>query len=86
MASQAMPDAQQQLSFEQGLKQLEGIVERLESGDLSLEESLQLFEKGMKLSQGCRAMLEEAETKVEVLMKKGRERKAEPFVVDETRG
>lgn len=81
-----MSSEQQQFSFEEGLKKLEGIVERLESGDLSLEQSLKLFEEGMDLSQGCRTMLEAAETKVEILVKKGRNRKAEPFKLDETVG
>ena len=83
MASKRMPDEKQQPSFEQGLAKLEGIVEQLESGDLSLEESLQLFEKGMKLSHACREQLEAAETKVEILTKKGKERKAEPLELDD---
>jgi exodeoxyribonuclease VII small subunit len=55
--------------FESNLKQLEEIVGKLESGDLTLDQSLQLFEEGVKISRCCNAMLEEAERKVEVLMK-----------------
>jgi exodeoxyribonuclease VII small subunit len=59
------------LSFEAGLERLEQIVKNLENGDMPLEKSLELFEEGMKLSGVCRAQLEEAENKVELLVKKG---------------
>jgi exodeoxyribonuclease VII small subunit len=55
--------------FESNLKQLEEIVGKLEGGDLTLDQSLQLFEEGVKVSRHCNAMLEEAERKVEVLIK-----------------
>jgi exodeoxyribonuclease VII small subunit len=58
------------LSFEAGLQQLETIVKEMESGELPLERALELFERGMKLSDACRKQLEEAETRVEVLMKR----------------
>ncbi len=78
-----MPDDQQQSSFEEGLKKLDGIVEKLESGDLQLVESLQLFEEGVLLSQNCRKQLEAAETKVEALIKKDGKRELEPFQIDD---
>lgn len=56
-------------SFEASLKQLEQIVEKLEKGDLSLEESIRLFEEGTALSNTCKADLESAEGKVQVLIK-----------------
>lgn len=56
-------------SFETSLAELEIIVGRLESGDLPLEESLELFEKGIKLSRECRTRLTNAERRIEVLMK-----------------
>ena len=56
-------------TFEESLKQLETIVGRLERGDLPLEESIQLFEEGMKLSTACKDQLENAEGKVQVLMR-----------------
>ena len=65
--------------FEDCLQQLEKIVEQLERGDLSLEESLKLFEQGVSLSNSCRQELEAAEGKVEILMKQGNKMQAEPF-------
>jgi exodeoxyribonuclease VII small subunit len=67
------------LSFETGLQHLEGIVKEMESGDLPLERALELFEKGMKLSEACRKQLEEAETRVEALIKRAGEVTPEPF-------
>lgn len=66
-------------AFEEALKQLEEIVQRLEKGDLALEESLRLYEQGIQLSRLCHARLEEAEGRIEVLLKDAR---GEP-VVDE---
>ncbi len=66
-------------SFETSLQELEAIVKELESGDLPLQRSLELFEKGMKLSETCRKQLEEAETRVEILVRKGDKVTAEPF-------
>ena len=54
--------------FEEHLKALESVVERLEQGDLSLEESVRLFEEGMKLSDTCKKELEEAEGKIQLLV------------------
>jgi exodeoxyribonuclease VII small subunit len=70
------------VSFETGLQQLEGIVKEMESGDLPLERALELFEKGMKLREMCRKQLEEAETRVEVLIKRAGEVAPEPFSLD----
>ena len=67
------------LSFETGLQQLEAIVKEMESGELPLERALELFERGMKLSDACRKQLEEAETRVEVLMKRAGEVHPEPL-------
>ncbi len=55
-------------TFEGALSQLESIVARLENGDLPLEESLKLFEEGIKLSRFCNQKLNEARKKVEVLL------------------
>lgn len=65
--------------FEDCLQQLEKIVEQLERGDLPLEESLKLFEEGMRLSGFCRKELESAEGKVEILLKQNGKLQAEPF-------
>lgn len=55
--------------FEDALKKLEKIVSRLEEGNISLEESLKLFEEGIRLSRFCNQRLEEAERRVEILLK-----------------
>jgi len=57
-------------TFEESLKGLESIVAQLERGDLPLEESIRLFEEGVRLSAECRKQLEEAEGKVEILVKR----------------
>ena len=59
-------------AFEEALKQLEEIVQRLEKGDLALEDSLRLYEQGIRLSRLCHARLEEAEGRIEVLLKDAR--------------
>ena len=56
-------------TFEASLAQLETVVRQLEAGDLPLEESLKLFEKGVALSRECRERLSEAERRIEILMK-----------------
>lgn len=66
-------------AFEAGLEELEKIVRELEKGDLPLEQSLALFENGMRLSAECKRQLESAETRVEVLMRKGSNMTAVPF-------
>jgi len=66
--------------FEQSLGELEGVVKQLESADLPLEKALELFERGMQLSEMCRKQLTDAETRVEILMKKGDDVEAEPFL------
>ncbi len=57
------------VKFEETLKRLEGIVERLEAGKLSLEESLEQFEEGIKLARTLAKKLAEAEKKVQILLK-----------------
>ena len=57
-------------SFEEALKQLEAIVARLESGEAKLEESIRLFEEGMRLSGICQKRLDEADKKIETLLRK----------------
>lgn len=67
-------------SFEESLKQLETIIAKLERGDLPLEESVRLFEEGVKLSNACKGDLETAEGKIEILLKqKDGSRKPETF-------
>lgn len=71
-------------SFEASLEELERIVKELEKGDLPLEQSLTLFESGMRLSAECKRQLEEAESRVEILMKRGSEMVAVPFNPEKT--
>ena len=70
--------------FETGMRDLELIVERLEQGDLPLEESLAAFERGIMLTRACQISLKEAEQKVEILMKKAGESAPEPFEPEDT--
>ena len=56
-------------SFEESLKQLEAIIAKLEKGDLPLEESVRLFEEGVRLSNACKTEIESAEGKVQILLK-----------------
>jgi exodeoxyribonuclease VII small subunit len=58
-------------SFEEQLTALETVVERLERGELSLDESVRLFEEGVKLSNACKKELEAAEGRIQVLVEKG---------------
>lgn len=59
-----------EMDFEQALKRLEEVVELLEKGEISLEESIRLFDEGMKLVHSCSQKLEWAEQQVEILMEK----------------
>jgi exodeoxyribonuclease VII small subunit len=63
MGSNAIP-----LTFEKSLEKLESIVKKLESGELSLEDSIKAFEEGVRLAQNCGKKLDEAEKKVEILL------------------
>ncbi len=70
--------------FERSLARLEEVVKRLESADLSLDEAMKLFEEGVKLSRECQKQLEEAEGRVEILLKKaGGKMEVEPFEPEE---
>ncbi|HEY2634784.1 MAG TPA: exodeoxyribonuclease VII small subunit [Steroidobacteraceae bacterium] len=72
-----------QPDFETAMRELEELVERLEQGDLSLEESLAAFERGVTLTRACQSALKEAEQKVEILLKKAGEPAVEEFAPDE---
>jgi exodeoxyribonuclease VII small subunit len=67
--------------FEKVLAELEQIVERMELGELSLDESLKHFERGIALTRSCQSALQQAEQKVEILLRKSGG--AEPFVTEE---
>ena len=72
--------------FEAAIAELEAIVKKLEEGDLALEQSLALYERGVQLSRFCHAQLEEAERRIEILNERG-ELKAAPdsLMTDEPR-
>jgi len=73
-------------SFESALEQLEGTVARLEEGEMPLEEALELFESGVKLSRQCSTTLEEAERRIEILVADrglGDDTESVPFEFDE---
>ena len=74
-----MAEGQTVASFETSLDELEKVVKELESGDLPLDRSLELFSRGMQLSESCRKQLEVAETRVEMLIRKEGAYQPEPF-------
>ena len=65
--------------FEKALAELEGLVERLERGDLPLDEALKAFERGVALTRHCQSSLEAAQQKVEILLKRNGQAQIEPF-------
>jgi exodeoxyribonuclease VII small subunit len=69
-ASNKAAEAPRKGEFEKSLTRLEEVVKRLESVELSLDEAMKLFEEGVKLSRDCQKQLEEAEGRVEILLKK----------------
>lgn len=77
MAKQAAP------ALETSLDNLESLVERMESGDLTLEESLKAFEEGVRLSRDCQQALQQAEQKVRILLEQNSNAEPEPFTGDD---
>jgi exodeoxyribonuclease VII small subunit len=67
------------VDFEQALGELEAVVERLEHGELPLEEALKQFERGIELARNCQSSLKQAEQKVEILLRKSPDATPEPF-------
>ena len=74
-----MSEDKQELSFEDALAELESLVETLERGELSLEDSLESFERGVTLTKTCQKALKEAEQKVRILSGDGSDAEEEPF-------
>ena len=75
--------AENKISFEQSLKELEEIVRKLENGDASLDEMLELFEQGIARTKECNAQLKNAEQKISILMKNSMgEMEEKPFGVE----
>ena len=74
-----MAEKKTAVNFEKAIRDLEKIVEDLESGELSLEQSLKTFEKGIKLTRQCQGELEKAELKVKKLVEENGELKTKPL-------
>ena len=66
-----MNDASSIKDFEAAIAELESVVKKLEEGDLALEQSLALYERGVQLSRFCHARLEDAERRIEILSERG---------------
>lgn len=71
--------AKKSYPFEESLTKLETLVDKMESGELSLEDSLSTFEEGIRLTRSCQEALKQAEQKVQLLMEKNGEISSEPF-------
>jgi exodeoxyribonuclease VII small subunit len=78
----AMSRKKTPFNFEVALAELEGLVDAMEEGELSLEDSLKAFEKGVKLTRECQQALTQAEQKVQILMQEGAVPEAEPYALD----
>ena len=78
-----MPQDPQPPDFEQALDELERLVERLERGDLPLEDALRTFERGVELTRHCQSALKAAQQRVEILLKRNGQATAEPFAAPE---
>ena len=74
-----MPRKKSITLFEDSLVELEQLVERMEQGDITLEESLKSFERGVTLTRTCQKALQEAEQKVQLLLEKNGQQTLEPF-------
>ena len=74
-----MAKKQNEINFEQSIQELEALVEKMEGGNLSLEESLKYFERGVVLTRNCQKALSEAEQKVQILLEKDGKSELESF-------
>lgn len=77
-----MPRKKSELDFEQSLKALETLVQQMEQGELSLQQSLEAFEEGVKLTRACQQQLESAEQRVQMLVEKNGEIQTTPLDAD----
>ncbi|MGR9086344.1 MAG: exodeoxyribonuclease VII small subunit [Gammaproteobacteria bacterium] len=74
-----MPKKKSSTLFEESLAELEQLVSQLEQGDITLEESLKFFERGVLLTRTCQQALQDAEQKVQILLEKNGNQTLEPF-------
>jgi exodeoxyribonuclease VII small subunit len=80
--SKPSKDQQKGFDFEQALQELEQLVEQMEEGELSLEESLKHFERGIALTRSCQQALQAAEQKVQILLTEDGQQSLAPFAHD----
>ena len=78
-----MPQKKNEFNFEKSLQELEQLVEKMEKGDLSLEDSLKHFERGISLTRSCQKALAEAEQKVQILLGEGKTDVLDSFEQDD---
>jgi exodeoxyribonuclease VII small subunit len=78
-----LPKKKNSSNFEKDLQELESLVEKMEAGDLSLEDSLVHFERGIALTRACQKALSEAEQKIQILLDENGSQKLQPFSSDE---
>ena len=78
-----MPKKKISSNFEKDLQELEALVEKMEGGDLSLEDSLVHFERGIALTRACQKSLSEAEQKIQILLAEDGSQKLQPYSSDE---
>lgn len=83
MASKSAKEQQKSFDFERALQELEQLVEQMEEGELSLEESLKQFERGIALTRSCQQALQAAEQKVQILLTEDGQRTLAPFAGDD---
>ena len=79
VAKKTVKKNKKSFQFETALQELEGLVEQMERGEMSLEDTLKHFERGISLTRSCQQALKDAEQKVEILMKKSGNAGLEPF-------
>lgn len=84
-AEMDLNEQNQQETFEEAMEQLEDIVDKLEAGDVALEEAIKLFQKGMTLSQTCHQKLKKVEQQVQLLIEKDGEMEQQAFDIEEER-
>ena len=80
-----MAKKQNEINFEQSLQELEALVEKMEAGNLSLEESLKYFERGVALTRNCQKALANAEQKIQILLEKNGKEQLHDFEEEKTR-
>ncbi len=78
----SMSEDQKNINFEQSMEQLEALVQKMESGQLSLEDSLKSFEQGIGLIRGCQKSLQEAKQRVSILVEENGVAELKPFIDD----